>query len=684
MFGDRSMLSVPRQRHRSVTLAADAPPSRKRQAGERSIKSVWGTLTFVAVVLSSIALAYVWAVRLPFLEQHDENAHADYAFTIFTTRGHLPRDARVPSTDVHPSIRYLELVGGFPSMRRNLDGRAPAGYGSREFLRKADEGAPQVRPDFLEHNARRIPYVERFYSYFYYALDAVAIWIGATLSHGSVTTEFLFARLLGAALMSCSLLLSYGTLLELRMRKVPALALVATIGLFPLTSWMSASVQPDNLSFTAVALVFYLSVRLRRESCGLQGAAYMGLALGLLALTKSQYFIAIGIPALIDRSLRFADRRPTSAAWIAYCGLLLGPMIVAAGSVEAFVNGADHQVAALATIGGHPASNAAQKGFIPLCVWLMTSLVRAWTSFFYHGFTFFGYWGEFSWSRIQISFGSDLATRTVFSILGGFSILVSLLMMLRLIKTVLPGLAQVCRSRGWRSATRLATSNVILNSYFLFLAIMLVINISTNGEVADEGRYWLPLILPSLLCATVYAPRALHHRFRGPAALAFATGLLAYSIVSAPAALATLRQHFYEPAVTQDSEEMFATFQQVGHYRIDRDRPKEILAIKCCTAVVRGIAIDSRSDLPARYVDLVVDGKPRARALVDLNEPQVARELLDDSLLRSGFEAHLDLHGIASGVHELRLGIGERGRLRSYLSIRRLRFTVEKNNRSAS
>jgi Predicted membrane protein (DUF2142) len=675
----QTLESFERKARRADGLAAPAAgrENPRRTAPVTGWDRVASRLVLAAILLASLALAGVWAVKLPFLQEHDENAHADYAFTLYTTHRPVPAAGRRIASDVHPTVRYIERISGFHQMRRNLDGRVPSGYGSVAFYKAANAKAPHVAKDFLESNGGRIPYVSRTYSFFYYALDAIAIGAGAVIGHGSPIAEFLGARLFGVVLLAASLLLCFATMRELRIRRPIALALLATIGFLPLTSWMSGSVQPDNLSFTAVALVFYLAVRLRREPNGYRAAGFMGLALALLALTKSQYFVAVAVPAVADRALRFLARGRSPLDWGAFLVLIALPSLVTGSMAQALVDGAGGQVASFVAINGNPLAAASHAGPLSLVSLIVRAFVKTWTEFFYHGFTFFGFWGEFSWARTQVSFGSAAMTQVVYSIIGGASLAVSVLMVARFAVRVVPGVVRVLRRRGFLAAARLMTSNVILNAYVCFLAIMLAINISTDSAMADEGRYWLPFVLPALLCATFYAPQVFSRRPRKVLGLALGGGALAYSMVAAVAALSTLQLHYYEPSRHEVSDETLAIVRRFGPYRLRGVFDHGMKTVRCCAIIpVEGAAIDSRNDGTPRFVDIVVDGRPQSRARVGIRDAELAYDMLDDALVDTGFAGELDLGRLSPGRHELRLAIGEHSRNRPYLSTERINFFV--------
>jgi hypothetical protein len=667
-------LSAPRP-----SVATTEEPARVRDIRFRSRGTARARFALAAIVALSLAVALFWVVRMPLFESPDENAHADYAFTLFATQNFVPTAGRIPATDVDPLVRYLGDAVAFRTMRLNPDGRVPAGYGSRAFYRALDADAPRVPRDFLADDGRRVPYVATTYSFLYYALDAMAIAAGGVLSGGSATIEAFAARAFGLVLLACSLLLSYGILRELRVRVRVALGIVATIGLFPLTSWVSAYVQPDNLSFTAVSLALYSALRLRREPDQLRAAAWTGAVLAVLALTKSQYFVAVALPVLTDRVLRFAARPHPWSRWCAFAVLIGAPLLLADLVLRATIAGTGSQVAYLVSANGNPLAAPAHAGLPALAVYIAQTLVKAWTSFFYNGFTFYGYWGEFSWNRTQIVFGPPLVTASIYALLGACSVLVGLLVAVRLAFGVWPRLLRVARARGVPSALRLLASDVPLNAYLLFIGIMLVVYVGTDGGLAGEGRYWLPFILPAILCAVRYAPKALpSRRLQNVFATTFGAGLLAYSALGVFAAPAAMEARFYAPAPSRPNEgETWALVQRLGAQRITAfETHDEPTFAPGSRVAVEGVAIDSRSGLVPRSVEILVDGRPRVRASLGTPKPRIVAAMHDDLLLGSGFTATLDLRGLAPGPHELQLAIGERDRAAPHLSRAHVRFVV--------
>jgi hypothetical protein len=79
-----------------------------------------------AIIVLGLALAAVSVFCVSFFQSPDENSHADYAFTVFTTHALIRAcDAR-PATDVHPLVRYFEDASGFRAMSNAESGRRAA------------------------------------------------------------------------------------------------------------------------------------------------------------------------------------------------------------------------------------------------------------------------------------------------------------------------------------------------------------------------------------------------------------------------------------------------------------------------------------------------------------------------------------------------------------------------------
>jgi hypothetical protein len=436
------------------------------------------------------------------------------------------------------------------------------------------------------------------------------------------------------------------------------LALLAAIGWFPLTTWVSAYVQPDNLAFTAVALVFYLSVRLRREPDALRAALWLGLGLGLLAMTKSQYFIAVALPAIADRTMRSAPQLRSAPQWCRYAALVSVPTIVLVLSSLLLEAGEVSSVAQTVSENGNPLAVAAHHSLGGLLSYIGHTIGTNALRTFSWGLPFVSYWGMISWTGRQFDFGGPGATSAIYTIISVFSLVILTLVAHRTC-LVWIRLARVL-ARSPRRFLRLVFSDVILNAYALFLAVMAVIWLTTG--LGTQGRYWLPFVLPATLCATRYAlPHvARTWRLRRAFAAAMTCLLLLYSVLGSVAALGALEDRFYIPPRTLNNFEYYAHITSVGFYEVygphgePRLRPNAPLAIG-------GWAIDSRAGAPALGVAVVIDDRRSIRAQVGRPRPDVIVQLHDDALLDSGFLVRLP-RGLPPGPHSFRLEVYERDR----------------------
>src|SRR5262249_50022922 len=140
---------------------------------------------------------------------------------------------------------------------------------------------------------------------------------------GRIVVLFFGARIFSALLLVCTLLLVYGTARELQLKKGFALLLTACVGLFPLTSFVSSYIQPDNLAFTLVSLCFYLTLAARRDLQNNWLLGGLGLALGALLLTKVHFFACVACASVAALAAEMYFTRLRRRRWLLTILLLL-------------------------------------------------------------------------------------------------------------------------------------------------------------------------------------------------------------------------------------------------------------------------------------------------------------------------------------------------------------------------
>src|SRR5262249_5066350 len=144
---------------------------------------------------------------------------------------------------VHPCSLYLYEQTEQATICFNASAHMPPGYGTKAYYRVLDRGAPPANGIHIN-----IPPAQAYYYPFgYYVM--LALWL--RLIHcfsDRLTVMFFGARLMSTVLLVVTLCLVHATLRRLGCRSFFAQLLTACIGLFPLTTMIAASIQPDNLS----------------------------------------------------------------------------------------------------------------------------------------------------------------------------------------------------------------------------------------------------------------------------------------------------------------------------------------------------------------------------------------------------------------------------------------------------
>ena len=211
-----------------------------------------------AIVAFCTVVASIWLVRVPFYQEPDEIAHADYIFKLFDV-GHPFRVAGThPAGEVAPQTRYVVRAIDYRKMRYNPSARAPAGYGTTAFFRALDAGAPAPsgrRPTV----GAALPYFMYSYPPAYYVLEA-AILTATYRLDDSLSTGFFAMRALNVVLLIGTLVLSYFSFRAYGLTERLSLAAVLAIGAFPLVSRISSYIQPDNATTFS-----YCGRRIRRR-----------------------------------------------------------------------------------------------------------------------------------------------------------------------------------------------------------------------------------------------------------------------------------------------------------------------------------------------------------------------------------------------------------------------------------
>jgi len=657
----------------------------------RSLAALWSSAALAVTVLGACLVALYWVFLVPIYQSPDEIVLIDYIFSVHQA-GHLFTARDGPGATSHPWTDYLARATGAERIAFHYNVKAAPGYGTAEFFRKLEAGAP---PAVLEHN---IPYLVTRYPFGYYAAEA--LWLDAVGLVGSgPVTLFFGARIFNVLLLAVSLVCSYGVLRELGLPRVRSLLLTAAIGFFPMVTFISSYNQPDNLGLTLVSLAAYLALRLRRglaagpTRVALGLAAGIGLALGLLLVTKYQFWLCAAVPIagllLSEHLFRRLPRRP----WLPALALLILPTL-ASFTVQYWINfGSDHPL----VVHTHTAiawtdvalREAQAQGATAVVFYLLNDLAAAFKNFYVGGDTFRSFWGVFGWMDTPLVIGNDKVQAGVRYLVQALTLVVLAMTLFR-IENVATRLVLLARRGRWRWALRILFSNPLVNGLFAFTAFMFVFYVYTHDSFYAQGRNWLPFVLPIFLVATGYAPRALTHPAvqRGVGTLLLLL-LVGYSAVAAWYAIPTLRARYYDNgralvqvplgSLTRDPRDDLPhaiDYLDGGAqttFRVDPSQPGDLGTTT--TVAIGGWAIDRSAGAPVTTVFVTVDGERDYEAVYGDSRPDIAAQF-GPQYLKTGFDLILPTAGMTPGRHTLTLKIVAHDRSRYEEPADRVNFEV--------
>jgi hypothetical protein len=448
-----------------------------------------------------------------------------------------------PDWIVSPYTKYLIHASDFDRIVWRTSMHVAPDYGTPAYFARIDAAAPNVRS--YESPKGRISYITALYPFAFYALEGLWMRVVSLVS-GSLTTVFFSARMLCVVLMTIGLYFNYRTAINLGIPRWTSVALTAAIGFFPLTSFVASYVQPDNLSYVLVSAALFLTTNLRGRA-RLSIVAALGVVLGLLAVTKVQFFLSAALPI----ALFVAVRLTTLASTLRQRALLLALLIVPSVALRAvqhwMVDRAGGGLAATVptTLNVDYFRNVMSGGWESALGYAASETLRALTDFFITGGSAATFWQTVGWVDTPIVIVNpsvELSLRVAIGLLG---IVVLVAVCIGAARNALALFAAAWRGYA-RSALRIATADPVFNSYACFVALMIALYVLSNNVFGAEGRHWYPYIFPTMLCFVWYAPRALSKRhLRVSAALACV--LLSYSLVAAGYALADINGRYYGP-----------------------------------------------------------------------------------------------------------------------------------------
>lgn len=618
-----------------------------------------------AIIVASVLVAGNWAVRVPFFQNPDEAAHADYAFALYDA-GRLFRVERAhPSINVMQQTQFLARAANYRKMRYNVRGRLPDGYGSASFFRSMSAREP-ARSRRIPAVGSTVPYVMFSYPPLYYIAIAVVMTAATSLAHSSLVVAFFAARFFGIACLAVSSVLAFRIFRLLNVRSETALLAVFAFALLPTTSAIASAIQPDNLAAVLVNATLYLLLRYKIDDRVRLRPIWIAIAMAALGYVKLHYALAILVPALMvlfTRRVRGAtDRR----AFVGLGACVLLPLAVFLAEPRT-----------LLVTSMQPPRWTAIEQTAPLAQHIITFLtfVAGGISDNYLG----GHGMESYWMKFGVRAGSVYdgpAKSAILFVLAVLTCTVSLMLILRQ-WSVLRAIGIIARRRAWIAGLRLVANDVLLNTYVLTTVILLGVYALTNGEMTLQGRYWYPVLVPTLGLTMVAMPRILSRRFRRQLSFFAALSWACYAGISCPTAIAAREKDYYGSHAGVPQNDLT----EIQSVRDERGRPYDPADLRITDATsltISGWAIDAQRGLPASTMTLLVDGKSASVVSVRMRSYDVFRTFNDPVLMNSGFRATVGIATLTCGLHRAALVTHER-RIPAAIALAGFSFVIERS-----
>ncbi len=631
-------------------------------------------------------LASYWVFLVPIFQSPDEDCHADYLFSLYSKQ-RLFKATDWPIVGCsHPYTRYLFDATNGQAVKIIAYAQPPLGYGTKSFFHKIDVNAPTEQ---MVLQCKTNPGDTVIYPFVYYAI--AAIWL-KLLSCFDSNLCFLFfsARFLSVILLGCGLTFSYLTMLELGLSRLKATLILAAIAFFPMVTFVGSYIQPDNLSLAVVSACFYLALRWRNTNLSNQFTSnlmpipltiksylrdvplfrieepilwLLGLIMGLL-LVKYQIFLCVGTAILamvITKSIR---SKISFKQLVIRLLILLGPAM-AIGIIQTWIIWGS----GLPSIDRqhwhwHPTYTAfkeALNGHKILTAHIVNALLQAYHCIYcIDGLAFHTFWGCFGHVTVPLIIVNPTVNQVLRIIINWLTKIIILLTLVSLAKVSM-SLFLLSKKRGIRCTLYLACSNIVINSYLLFVIFMFLFFVVAYPSVLWQGRHWYALIFALFITAACFAPRVLVSRvIRERIFFLITIGWLCYSLIGSYSAIACIRERFYstvdQPIINIEhlktasinapnwidwSEylDRYPTFDQHPKHDIN-----SLVVPRGTDIWIQGKALDINANSLAAAVFLYIDNVKMYRAIYGVKRPYKKDEF------------HFDDFGILIPTKELSLG----------------------------
>ena len=587
-------------------------------------------LWIAAIVVIAAGIASWWAIRVPFFQEPDEVAHADYVFSLYDAgRPFVVTDGK-PASEVAPQTRYLMAAADYRRMRYSVVARAPAGYDTPAFFSNVDRGAPAPSGRVPQPGAP-VPYVMFGYPYTYYAIALAALTWSERMLH-SLTAGFFAMRGLGVLCLAATLVLAYRTMRNAGLAPATSAGATLAIGIFPLASAVMSAVQPDVLvvAFSSLAILC-CSATSRRN--GTVVTAAQTIALCGLAATKQHYAIAV-YAVVLAHAAATSPARVDGRAIARFAALALLPIATSAYVYSSMgpVRGVESVFHFASRASGGAAHARDPAG---VAVGTFVSMIR-------------GNVAQTFWTRF--GFRSGHVFPEFADGIFAFVDVVAFALLCATIFALLRRIVRVGRDRSATAAVRLVARGYALNASLAITLVLVAAAVASGGELELQGRYWLPALVPLAVVAIRTMPRALAPAHRAIVSKSVALAFAAYAVFASVAAAYAMNAYYYGGK---------AISVYVPAASIETPATLDLAAP--APAAIEGSAIDMDTGLPARRVYAIVDGRRTIEGVTRLPSPHLAAVFNDPLVAAAAFRIVLPASALPPGDHVARVYAGGPG-----------------------
>ena len=622
-----------------------------------AVGRAWYSACAVILTLCFVALACIWVNLVPVFQSPDEPEHFDYAYSL-ATAGMLLRAADGP-VGYDPRVKVLMQDADQQRMTFHANERVPKSYGTSAFF-------VQVRGDTdiyrgyspLQARAVRSP-LTSVYAFVPYALYAIAAY---PFRH-DVAASLTACRFASVVFSGFAILIWSRILRLLHVRKVHALALLAIVAFFPLTTFIGSYVQPDGVAFLIVSALLLVTLRIRDGHVDARHAFAYAVLVAALYGTKLQFAVAVGLGTIVPAAIAYT--RMASVQIRAFAASILLVSLATMFAVTRWVMGGSD--AASYFQGRHNLTSALVE-HVPTGVttFLSTEFRLAMSDLYGGGISQQSFWGVFGWLDTPIR----IVTYRITDGVSNFETFGTLLVIATIAASVilrLKRLVRVGRTRSAGVAFRLASNDPAFNAYLLLIALFVVLFVISDNLFGAQGRDYYALEVVGFACASWYGARAFPRRWRRAYSSLVLVSLATLSMAGSAFALTTIEDRFYRPLpvgpfpnVTRLASKIAQT--DVTYDSVDvTSRPHSqgifsgLRLAKNARIVLRGWAYDQDANAPCHGVYAVVDGQFVNFLKYGVERPDVGRTYNSFIMNFTGFEDTVDLAGLRPGRHTIAL-----------------------------